>query len=227
MAGSTAMLAAILAVDLVAFGLAIGAVLSRPSASLETDAAQDWRYCVYRPGAATALGAVALVLLLVGQAVAAFASRCFCCGAALRPGGARACALVLFLSSWYYQSTTSSPPIPISLSRSPPAPACHIDFPKADARGPHAASLVLSWVTFIIAEACLLAGLVQSAYHTGYRKVFFQNPPDCDAVRRGTFGAGAAFALFTCVLTSSYYYCFSMARVNFHRREATIGMTPL
>nr|CAB3499264.1 unnamed protein product [Digitaria exilis] len=219
MAGSTAMLAATLVVDLVAFGLAIGAVLSRPSvhsssflpsiavrfpfppscfpsltpppplplfsllkASLETDAAQDWRYCVYRPGAATALGAVALVLLLVGQAVAAFASRCFCCGAALRPGGARACALVLFLSSW---------------------------------------------VTFIIAEACLLAGLVQSAYHTGYRKVFFQNPPDCDAVRRGTFGAGAAFALFTCVLTSSYYYCFSKARVNFHRREATIGMTPL
>ncbi|KAF8672415.1 hypothetical protein HU200_049626 [Digitaria exilis] len=249
MAGSTAMLAATLVVDLVAFGLAIGAVLSRPSvhsssflpsiavrfpfppscfpsltpppplplfsllkASLETDAAQDWRYCVYRPGAATALGAVALVLLLVGQAVAAFASRCFCCGAALRPGGARACALVLFLSSWYYQSTTSPPPIPISLSRSPPAPACHIDFPKADARGPHAASLVLS---------------CSSAYHTGYRKVFFQNPPDCDAVRRGTFGAGAAFALFTCVLTSSYYYCFSKARVNFHRREATIGMTPL
>ncbi|RLN41119.1 uncharacterized protein C2845_PM01G38360 [Panicum miliaceum] len=66
MAGSTAVLAAILLVDLAAFGLAIGAVQSRPSA------------------------------------VAAFASRCFCCGAALRPGDSRACALVLFLSSWYY-----------------------------------------------------------------------------------------------------------------------------
>ena len=87
--------------------------------------------------------------------------------------------------------------------------------------------LVLHRVTFIIAEACLLAGLVQSAYHTGYRKVFFENPPDCSTVRRGTLVAGAAFALFTCALTSAYYYCFSKARVNFHRREATIGMTPL
>ncbi|XP_062206000.1 uncharacterized protein LOC133907909 [Phragmites australis] len=182
MAGSTAVLAAILLVDVVAFGLAIGAEQRRPTARLETDARQEWTYCAYRPDAATGLGGAALALLLVGQAVAAVASRCFCCGAALRPGGARACALILFLSSW---------------------------------------------LTFIIAEACLLAGLVQSAYHTGYRAVFFENPPDCETVRRGTFGAGAAFALITCVLTSSYYYYFSKARVSFHRREATIGMTPL
>ncbi|RCV42316.1 hypothetical protein SETIT_9G206400v2 [Setaria italica] len=182
MAGSTAVLAAILLVDLAAFGLAIGAVQSHPSARLETDERKEWTYCVYRPDAATALGGVALALLLVGQAVAVFASRCFCCGAALRPGGARACALILFLSSW---------------------------------------------VTFIVAEACLLAGLVQSAYHTGYRRVFFENPPDCATVRKGTFVASAAFALFTCVLTSAYYYCFSKARVNFHRQQATIGMTPL
>jgi hypothetical protein len=78
---------------------------------------------------------------------------------------------------------------------------------------------------FIIAEACLLAGLVQSAYHTGYRTVFFENPPDCETMRKGTFGAGAAFAFITCLLTSVYYYNFSKARVSFHRREATIGMT--
>ncbi|CAD6213065.1 unnamed protein product [Miscanthus lutarioriparius] len=182
MAGSTKVLAAVLLVDLVAFGLAIGAVQSRPSARLETDARQEWTYCVYRTDAATALGGTALALLLVGQAVAAIASRCFCCGSALRPGGARACALVLFLSSW---------------------------------------------VTFVIAEACLLAGLLQSAYHTGYRTVFFQNPPDCETVRRGTFGAGAAFALFTCVLTSAYYYYFSKARIHYHRPEVAIGMSPL
>lgn len=182
MAGSTAVLAAILLVDLAAFGLSIGAVQSRPSANLKTDAGQEWNYCVYRPDAATALGAAALALLLVGQAVAAVASRCFCCGPALRPGGARACALVLYLSSW---------------------------------------------VAFIIGEACLLAGLVQSAYHTGLRTVIFENPPDCETVRRGTFVAGAVFALCTCLLTSAYYYCYSKARVSFHRREATIGMTPL
>ena len=82
-------------------------------------------------------------------------------------------------------------------------------------------------VTFVIAEACLLAGLLQSAYHTGYRTVFFQNPPDCETVRRGTFGAGAAFALFTCVLTSAYYYYFSKARIHYHRPEVAIGMSPL
>ncbi|KAF0930729.1 hypothetical protein E2562_034922 [Oryza meyeriana var. granulata] len=181
MAGSTTVLAVILVVDIVAFGLAIGAEQSRPTARLETDERREWTYCVYRPDAATGLGAAALALLLVGQAVAAVSSRCFCCGAALRPGGSRACALILFLSSW---------------------------------------------LTFIIAESCLLAGLVQSAYHTRYRTVFFENPPDCEMVRRGTFGAGAAFSLITCVLTGAYYFYFSKARVSHHRREATIGMSP-
>lgn len=82
-----------------------------------------------------------------------------------------------------------------------------------------------SWLTFIIAEACLLAGLVQSAYHTGYRTVIFEDPPDCETVRRGTFGAGAAFALVTCVLTGTYYRCFSKARVSYQRPEAAIDMS--
>lgn len=80
-------------------------------------------------------------------------------------------------------------------------------------------------LTFIIAEACLLAGLVQSAYHTGYRTVIFEDPPDCETVRRGTFGAGAAFALVTCVLTGTYYRCFSKARVSYQRPEAAIDMS--
>jgi hypothetical protein len=57
---------------------------------------------VYRIDAATVLGGTTLALLLVGQAVAAISSRCFCCGSALWPGGALACMLVLFLSSWYH-----------------------------------------------------------------------------------------------------------------------------
>uniref|UniRef100_A0A0D9XL27 Fiber protein Fb34 n=1 Tax=Leersia perrieri TaxID=77586 RepID=A0A0D9XL27_9ORYZ len=181
MAGSTTVLAVILVADIVAFCLAIAAEQSRPTARVETDARQEWTYCVYRPDAATGLGAAALALLLAGQAVAAVSSRCFCCGAALRPGGARACALILFVSSW---------------------------------------------LTFVIAESCLLAGLVQSAYHTRYRAVFFENPPDCESVRRGTFGAGAAFSLITCVLTGTYYFYFSKSRVSYARREATIGMSP-
>ena len=112
-----------------------------PQARLETDARQEWTYCVYRTDAATALGGAALALLLVGQAVSAIASRCFCCGsAALRPGGARACALVLFLSSWYHRffpRRSQSSPVLRPPPNSSPCSARHLDFPRdADARAP-------------------------------------------------------------------------------------------
>jgi hypothetical protein len=83
-----------------------------PQASLETDARNEWTYCRYHPDASTGMGGAALALLLAGQVVAAAASRCFCCGAALRPGGARGCALMLFLSSWLVPSTQSIPASP-------------------------------------------------------------------------------------------------------------------
>nr|TKV93119.1 hypothetical protein SEVIR_9G205000v2 [Setaria viridis] len=149
MAGSTAVLAAILLVDLAAFGLAIGAVQSRPSARLETDERKEWTYCVYRPDAATALGGVALALLLVGQAVAVFASRCFCCGAALRPGGARACALVLFLSSWYYHFFPADPNLLPHLLSSPllgvATLTSHVRLTRGARTPVTLRSMVLSW----------------------------------------------------------------------------------
>jgi len=127
-------------------------LFSLSQARLETDERKEFTYCAYRPDAATALGGVALALLLVGQAVAAFASRCFCCGAALRPGGARSCALVLFLSSWYYYYLPADPNLlPHLLS---PARARHLDldFPReADTVGPGADSfclVVLSWFVY-------------------------------------------------------------------------------
>ena len=73
-----------------------------PQARLETDERQEWTCRVYRSDAAMALGSTTLALLLMGQVVATIFSRCFCCGAMLRPGGAQACALILFLSSWYH-----------------------------------------------------------------------------------------------------------------------------
>lgn len=108
---------------------------------METDARQEWTYCVYRPDAATGLGAAALALLLVGQAVAAVSSRCFCCGAALRPGGARACALILFLSSWY--QLRSPLPLPHPLHDSALAAAAALTSPReADARAPRVVRFV-------------------------------------------------------------------------------------
>ena len=77
---------------------------------------------------------------------------------------------------------------------------------------------MLSWdctcrVFFFIAEVCLLAGSVRNAYHTKYRGFFNgDNPPSCETVRRGVFAAGAAFILFTTIVSEVYYICYSSAR---------------
>ncbi|KAG6528253.1 hypothetical protein ZIOFF_010404 [Zingiber officinale] len=80
--------------------------------------------------------------------------------------------------------------------------------------GPRACTLLLfllSTVTFIIAEACLLAGSVRNAHHTRYRNMFFDGDLSCDTVRKGVFAAGAAFVFFTALLTELYYIFYSKA----------------
>nr|CAD1844367.1 unnamed protein product [Ananas comosus var. bracteatus] len=67
-------------------------------------------------------------------------------------------------------------------------------------------------LTFIIAEACLLAGAVRNAYHTRYRTLFVDNPPSCETVRKGVFAAGAAFVFFTAILSEFYYVTYSKSR---------------
>ncbi|KAM0895814.1 hypothetical protein ACQ4PT_023618 [Festuca glaucescens] len=167
MAGSTTVLAAVLLVDLVAFGLAIGAEQSRPTNTQ---------------------------LLLCGKPRLASLSE------------VHALSLMKSQQASLQRKGAHEPQIALAVSQ-------FVDVLKC------------ARLTFLIAEACLLAGLVQSAYHTGYRPVIFENPPDCETVRWGTFGAGAAFALITGVLTGSYYYCFSKSRGSYQRPEAAIGMS--
>ncbi|KZV46354.1 hypothetical protein F511_07906 [Dorcoceras hygrometricum] len=85
---------------------------------------------------------------------------------------------------------------------------------------------VICWVTFFIAEVCLLAGSVRNAYHTKYRTNFFENPPSCETVRKGVFAAGAAFIFFTAVISEFFYYSYSRAQGRFgpYRGEAGVGM---
>ncbi|KAJ0668611.1 putative modifying wall lignin-1/2 [Helianthus annuus] len=68
---------------------------------------------------------------------------------------------------------------------------------------------ITCWMTFIIAEACLLAGSVRNAYHTKYRTVLSANPPSCETLRKGVFGAGAAFVVFTGIVSELYYVLYS------------------
>ncbi|EEF30361.1 uncharacterized protein LOC8275968 [Ricinus communis] len=85
---------------------------------------------------------------------------------------------------------------------------------------------ITCWVFFFIAEVCLLAGSVRNAYHTKYRTVFSDNPPDCQMLRKGVFGAGAAFSLFTLIVSQFYYVCYSKARDGFqpYGRETGVPM---
>ncbi|XP_022734379.1 uncharacterized protein LOC111287951 isoform X1 [Durio zibethinus] len=67
---------------------------------------------------------------------------------------------------------------------------------------------------FLIAEICLLAGSVRNAYHTKYRTIFSEQPPSCETVRKGVFGAGAAFIFLTAIVNKFYYICYSSASEN-------------
>ncbi|KAH0457250.1 hypothetical protein IEQ34_015157 [Dendrobium chrysotoxum] len=153
--------------DIIAFGLAIAAEQRRSKAQVVPDSQKNYTYCVYDSDIATGFGVGALLFLLASQILVMAASKCFCCGPALRPGGSRSCALILFL---------------------------------------------ISWVTFLIAESCLLAGSVQNAYHTRYRGFFGEDPPSCQTLRKGVFGAGAAFVFFTGILTEFYYISYAKSK---------------
>ncbi|KAF1881844.1 hypothetical protein Lal_00042559 [Lupinus albus] len=100
---------------------------------------------------------------MVTQILIMVASRCFCCGKPLNPGGSSACAVFLFL---------------------------------------------ISWVFFLIAEACLLAGSCKTYYN-------LETPPSCEMVRKGTFAAGAASIFFTAIISQFYYINYSSSRDKF------------
>ncbi|CBI20341.3 hypothetical protein VitviT2T_029594 [Vitis vinifera] len=179
---STVILVVVLIFDVIAFGLAVAAEQRRSTAQVVTDSEDNYKYCVYDSDISTGLGVGALLFLFASQAIIMVASRCFCCGKALNPGGSRAWAVILFITCW---------------------------------------------VTFLIAEICLLAGSVRNAYHTKYRTIFSEDPPSCETLRKGVFGAGAAFTFFTAILSELYYVCYSKARGSFPAyggRETGVGM---
>ncbi|XP_072960376.1 uncharacterized protein [Typha angustifolia] len=181
---SIIIIALVFVFDLIAFGLAVAAEQRRSTATVVPDSEKNYTYCVYDSDISTGYGVGALLFLLLSQILVTVASKCFCCGRALSPGGSRACALLLFLSCW---------------------------------------------VTFIIAEACLLAGSVRNAYHTRYRTMFVNDPPTCETVRKGVFGAGAAFVFFTAILSELYYISFSKARDSgtpAFGKDSSIGLSP-
>uniref|UniRef100_A0A7N1A430 Fiber protein Fb34 n=1 Tax=Kalanchoe fedtschenkoi TaxID=63787 RepID=A0A7N1A430_KALFE len=90
---------------------------------------------------------------------------------------------------------------------------------------------LICWITFFIAEVCLLAGSVRNAYHTKYRTLWSANNPlSCQTLRQGVFGAGAAFIVFTGIISELYYVSFSRANfsnTNHGARDTGIRMGAL
>ncbi|EEF43229.1 uncharacterized protein LOC8278547 [Ricinus communis] len=159
---STLLLVIVFVFDLIAFGLAVAAEQRRNTATVQKQG--DYNYCQYDSDIATGLGVGALLFLLASQLLIMAASRCLCCGRAIRPSGSRTWAIVLFITCWVF---------------------------------------------FIIAEVCLLAASIQNAYHTKFYLARFS--PNCRELRKGVFGAGAAFVIFTGIISELYYVSYSRA----------------
>ncbi|KAK9277084.1 hypothetical protein L1049_006623 [Liquidambar formosana] len=89
---------------------------------------------------------------------------------------------------------------------------------------------VSSWLTFLVAEACLVAGAKTNAYHTKYRGMIYAQNLSCETLRKGVFIAGAVFVVVTMILNIYYYMYFSKATTTqsprkTNRASSTVGMT--
>uniref|UniRef100_A0A5B6Z7J0 Sodium/hydrogen exchanger 7 n=1 Tax=Davidia involucrata TaxID=16924 RepID=A0A5B6Z7J0_DAVIN len=88
---------------------------------------------------------------------------------------------------------------------------------------------VSSWLTFLVAEACLVAGAKKNAYHTKYRGMIYAQNLSCESLRKGVFIAGAVFVVATMILNVYYYMYFTktttQAARKTNRASSTVGMT--
>ncbi|KAK2405262.1 fiber [Trifolium repens] len=82
----------------------------------------------------------------------------------------------------------------------------------------------LSWLGFLGAEACLLAGSARNAYHTKYRGYFKSHDLSCATLRKGVFAAGAALTLFSMLVSILYYWAHSKADTGFWEKHQNEGI---
>lgn len=80
-----------------------------------------------------------------------------------------------------------------------------------------------SWLTFLIAESCAIAGATKNAYHTKYRGAVYAHNWTCESLRKGVFIAGAVFVVFTMVLNVYYYMYFTKATSQAARKATKAG----
>ncbi|KAL5230917.1 hypothetical protein ABZP36_029693 [Zizania latifolia] len=101
--------------------------------------------------------------------------------------------------------------------------------PALSSRGCAVTAFVLSWITFLTAEACLIGGSVRNAYHTKYLGYYMKHDlVTCVMLRKGVFAAAAALMLINLVASLVYYWSYSKAATGGfikHQNEVGMGMT--
>jgi hypothetical protein len=88
-----------LLLELIAFGLALGAMTRRSKATIQSNIVDE--YCSYSSDIATGLAAGAIIFLFFGQAIIMGVTGCFCCSSGSTKGKGRGCAIVAFLLAWF------------------------------------------------------------------------------------------------------------------------------
>nr|XP_043640255.1 uncharacterized protein LOC122611310 [Erigeron canadensis] len=71
---------------------------------------------------------------------------------------------------------------------------------------------IISWVSFLGAEVCLLGGSIKNAQQTKYRTLNFGTTTDlsCETLHKGVFAAGAIFVFLLLIASVVYYWVHSM-----------------
>ncbi|CAM6084303.1 unnamed protein product [Calypogeia fissa] len=92
---------------------------------------------------------------------------------------------------------------------------------KGDLRGKGKACAIVSfiflWLCWFIASVCFLAGANRNSIHTKTESTDILSVPlTCNMMRRGTFGAAAAFVFFSFILGEVYFLL-----VSFSARSAS------
>ncbi|KAK9091775.1 hypothetical protein Sjap_024952 [Stephania japonica] len=83
---------------------------------------------------------------------------------------------------------------------------------------------LFSWIVFLGAEACLLAGSARNAYHTKYRGWFGIQDFSCATLRKGVFAAGAAMTLISMVASILYYWAHNRADTGGWQKHRNEGL---
>ncbi|KAF6145876.1 hypothetical protein GIB67_028871 [Kingdonia uniflora] len=83
---------------------------------------------------------------------------------------------------------------------------------------------VVSWLAFLGAEICLLAGSVRNAYHTKYRGYFGAHDFSCASLRKGVFSAGAALCLVSLLGSILYYWAHNKADTGGWEKHKNEGL---